>query len=447
KQRAVEAIKKKELSLRKAAEVYGVTHTALFYRLKKIGNCDAPPETREHFSSKHSFRQVFTNEQEELLVSYILKGSHMNYGLTCEILQTLTAYEYASRLQRKFPDKWNENSRYRLAKGVKQVGQAVSGERGTLVTIVGIVSASGNVVPPVFIFPRARFHETFMTGAPPGSLGLVNSPSRGWMYALPFLKTLEHLVSHTRCSMQDPIFLLMDNHESHCSLEAVIYAKENGIVMVTFPPHCTHQLQPLDVSVMGPFKAKYKVAQNDWMLAHPGKTITIHNVAHLAGKAFENSFTMKNIIAGFRKPGIYPFDGNAFSNEDFDAANVTDRPNVLSPVPQESDPISLPPEEIPSCNTFPQTPHNLSLPSDNSVNVSVESIRPFPKAPARAKNNRGCKRGKSKILTETPEKNALEQQMTDKKKKAKVTKNVFNTDETSSSNDSFSVHDYSDGIV
>lgn len=34
-QRAIEACKKKELSLRRAAQVYGVTHTALFYRLKK----------------------------------------------------------------------------------------------------------------------------------------------------------------------------------------------------------------------------------------------------------------------------------------------------------------------------------------------------------------------------------------------------------------------------
>lgn len=518
-QRAIDAVKKKELSLRKAAQVYGVTHTALFYRLKKIKNCDAQPESREHFSSKHSFRQVFTNEQEELLVSYIIKCSRMNYGLTYKILQNL-AYEYALRLKRKFPENWNENKTagidwvkgfmkrhqnlslrkpentslsrgtsfnkanvmvfydnlyralgkhpfkaeriYNLdetgvttvvqapnviaAKGVKQVGQAVSGERGSLVTMVGIVNASGNALPPVFIFPRARFHETFMIGAPPGSLGLVNSPSSGWMTASLFLKTLEHLVSQTRCSKQDPILLLMDNHESHCSLEAVIYAKENGIIIVTFPPHCTHRLQPLDVSVMGPFKAKYKVAQNDWMLSHPGKAITIHNIAYLAGKAFENSFTMKNITAGFRKPGIYPLDRNAFSDEDFDAAFVTDRPSVSSPAPQESVQVSLPLEEIPTSSTFPQAPHDLTLlPDDNSLNVSVESVRPFPKAPPRAENSRGRKRGKSKILTETPEKNALEQQMIDKKKKVKVTKKVLEDVETSSSNDSYSVHDDSDG--
>jgi len=31
---------------------------------------------------------------------------------------------------------------------------------------------------------------------------------------------------------------------------------KEGIVMVTFPPHYTHRLQPIDIAVMSPFKAK-----------------------------------------------------------------------------------------------------------------------------------------------------------------------------------------------
>lgn len=34
---------------------------------------------------------------------------------------------------------------------------------------------------------------------------------------------------------------------------------------------------------------------------------------------------MKNIIAGFAKPGIWPFSRNAFSDEDVEAASVTNR--------------------------------------------------------------------------------------------------------------------------
>jgi hypothetical protein len=31
--------------------------------------------------------------------------------------------------------------------------------------------------------------------------------------------------------------------------------KENGIVMLTLPPHTLHKLQPLDRTVFGPYKA------------------------------------------------------------------------------------------------------------------------------------------------------------------------------------------------
>lgn len=528
-QKAIESVKKKEQSLRKAAEIYGVTHTALFYRLKKLEHNNTLPEHSETFSSKHSFRQVFTNEQEELLVSYVLKCSRMNYGLTYTLLRTL-AYDYAVRLDRKFPESWRENNlagvdwvqgfmkrhprlslrkpentslsrstsfnktnvmdfyeNYSRAlqkypftasrifnldetgvmtvvqapnviaeKGVKQVGQAVSGERGNLVTMVGIVSASGNTIPPVFIFPRARFHDTFMNGAPPGSLGLVNSPSSGWMTSSLFFKTMEHVVNHTKCTKEDPILLLLDNHESHCSLDVIIFAKENGVIMVTFPPHCTHRLQPLDVSVMGPFKTKYKVAQNDWMLSHPGKTITIHNVADLAGKAFQNSFTIKNIISGFQKPGIYPFDRNAFTDEDFDAASVTDRPNVPLPTTTEEPSCSSPLTQ--STEIFPSTSScgsvsvqtTLILPSTTTAYVrpsiiSPDSVRPYPKAPPRCDNPRGRKRGRSKILTETPEKEAAEQQKIEKQNKSKVTKKVFDIIESKSTN--LSIYEDSDGSL
>jgi hypothetical protein len=39
-------------------------------------------------------------------------------------------------------------------KGVKQVNTCSSGERGILVTTCCIVSASGNTIPPVMVFPR-----------------------------------------------------------------------------------------------------------------------------------------------------------------------------------------------------------------------------------------------------------------------------------------------------
>ena len=57
------------------------------------------------------------------------------------------------------------------ARGQKQVGSITSGERGELVTLVYTVSATGNTIPPMYIFPRVHYHNHFINAAPPGSVG------------------------------------------------------------------------------------------------------------------------------------------------------------------------------------------------------------------------------------------------------------------------------------
>ena len=126
------------------------------------------------------------------------------------------------------------------ASGKKQVGQTVSSERGELVTFCGIVNALGNTVPPVYIFPRKRYKELFLKGAPPLSLGLVHPT--GWMTANNFLETMKHFQKFSHCKKENPVLLLVDNHENHASLEVILFCRENGIVLLSFLPHCSHKL-------------------------------------------------------------------------------------------------------------------------------------------------------------------------------------------------------------
>uniref|UniRef100_A0A1B0D8L0 DDE-1 domain-containing protein n=1 Tax=Phlebotomus papatasi TaxID=29031 RepID=A0A1B0D8L0_PHLPP len=74
-----------------------------------------------------------------------------------------------------------------------------SSERGTLITVALAVNAAGNSIPPFFIFPRVKYHEHFINGAPPGSIGAAN-PS-GWMNADHFLQFLQHFKMHSGASM------------------------------------------------------------------------------------------------------------------------------------------------------------------------------------------------------------------------------------------------------
>lgn len=76
-------------------------------------------------------------------------------------------------------------------------------------------------------------------------------------------------------SKESPALLVLDNRSSHLSVPTIDLAKENGVVMLSFPPHCSHKLQPLDVAVYGPFKRYMSSAQDAWMRNNAGKTMTI----------------------------------------------------------------------------------------------------------------------------------------------------------------------------
>ncbi|XP_041350707.1 uncharacterized protein LOC121369719 [Gigantopelta aegis] len=188
----------------------------------------------------------------------------------------------------------------------KQVAQLVSHECGQTVTMCGFVNAIGNALPPCMVFLRKNFKNYMIHGAPPGTLGIAY-PS-GWMTAATFLECLKHFERYVHCSKDNTVLLLLDNHESHVSLETIDFCRENGIVLLSFPQHCTHKLQTLDKTMFGPFKRLYHRAANNWMYNNPGKRMSIYDVAGLVGKAYPKSFTSSNIVSDFHCTGISPFD-------------------------------------------------------------------------------------------------------------------------------------------
>ena len=213
-------------------------------------------------------------------------------------------------------------------KGVKKVGQVTSRERGELVTVCAIISAGGYGLPPVYIFPRKNFKQIWMRGTPEGSLGLAYNT--GWMTSDNFLKVLHHFVLNTNCSVDNPTILTMDNHESHIALDAIKYAKENGVNLLTLPPHTSNHTQPLDRSVFGPMKAYFNDYANNWMMANPGEPIKIE-IIELTGKAWLKAATPSNILSGFKVSGIWPFDRNVFDDASYLPSSITDREDPNAP--------------------------------------------------------------------------------------------------------------------
>lgn len=314
------------------------------------------------------------------------------------------------------------------SKGSKQVGQATSAERGSLVTMCCGINAIGNSVPPYFIFPRVNFKPYMLHGAPIGSDGSTH-PS-GWMTSSNFIKYMHHFVIHAKPTPENPVLLLLDNHESHISVEVLDFCKQVGIVLVTFPPHCSHKLQPLDLTVYGPLKNYYNKALTDWMVSNPGKTVTIYDIPKLAAIAIPLAFKPQNIQKGFEKPGIWPLNSNIFSNEDFLCSSVTDReaPVTDEELSYRNDPITQPtstdvllePESENLIEAVPLNLNNIAVadfsPSfaKDQITIKVaevvtpEIVRPYPKAGPRKLIKNSRKKGKTRILTDTPEKRLIE---------------------------------------
>ena len=222
--------------------------------------------------------------------------------------------------------------------GAKQVGMLVSAERGTRITVCAAVSAVGQSLHPFFVFPRVTFHDHFLKGAPFGSAGTAHKS--GWMTEENFPTFLKHFHDRVRCTKESPLLILLDNHSSHLAIATLDYAKENGIVLMSFPPHCSHKLQPLDLSVFGPLEKRTSRAQQNWTRNHPSVGMTIYDIPDIVGEAWTDSVTPRNVAARFVKAGVFPFNRDLFTDLEFAPSSVADRP--LTPARSTAEPPVLP---------------------------------------------------------------------------------------------------------
>ena len=132
-------------------------------------------------------------------------------------------------------------------RGKKQVGITSSSERGTLTTVICCCNATGSFIPPFMIFARKRMQDVLMDGAPPGSKGICTD--NGWINGEAFLTWLTWFVDVVRPTATKKVLLLLDNHEAHKYYPALHFASKNHVMMLSFAPHTTHRMQPLDVAV------------------------------------------------------------------------------------------------------------------------------------------------------------------------------------------------------
>ncbi|XP_008180862.1 uncharacterized protein LOC100571291 [Acyrthosiphon pisum] len=156
-------------------------------------------------------------------------------------------------------------------------------------------------------------------------VGIITSAERG--------ETVTAVICFSasgRATKEDPVLLLFDGHSSHTkNLPVINAARENGVILLCFPPHCSHKLQPCDVSFMKPLSIYYEDELRKWLRCNLGKVVN-GNISSLFGAAFIHAANIKTAMKGFVATGLWLLNNNVFSDEDFLPSIVLTLYQVLS---------------------------------------------------------------------------------------------------------------------
>ncbi|KAB0803136.1 hypothetical protein PPYR_00106 [Photinus pyralis] len=306
-------------------------------------------------------------------------------------------------------------------KGRKQVGILSSAERGNHFTAICSMNAIGTYVPPAIIYPRKKMKQDLLDHALPGCLGLCQE--NGWVNGDLFLKWLIHFNDFVKPSLTSKVLLIVDGHGSHKNLPVLEFAKRNGIILFCLPPHTTHRLQPLDVSVYGPLTIYYDQEIQKWLRSNPGRAVTHTQVGELFFNAYKKAATIENALSGFSKTGIQPLNMDIFPDYVFAAAETTNivHQNEENDLPNEVVEVKAPAGEIASSSKVSSKLSNSPNSDQNKMSKFKESllqISPMPIAPAPQDGLRKKrKRGTTGVLNTSPAITAAQLAEAEKKEK------------------------------
>ncbi|CAH2108878.1 unnamed protein product [Euphydryas editha] len=329
------------------------------------------------------------------------------------------------------------NSRILAPKGQKQVGMITSGERGITITVVCAFSASGNYIPPFFIFKRKRMNAQLLRGGNSDMVAAVSDS--GWINENLFVDWLHHFISYAKPSVEKPILLVLDNHESHVSLTCYLLCCKNGIVLLSLPPHTSHRMQPLDLTYFGPLKTAYNRECDSYMASNVGRRITQYEVVELFTKAFNRVSNIEKAANGFRAAGIWPLDATKFDEQFLEATSpdIQSIPsnNQCTQVAQEAHTS----EEKGTIAPEAQTIKSMCQITNLDESIPLTEIANVPEI-SQPKTRQTSRKRHSTIITSTPMTDALEEKEQKRKKKEQIkfNENIVNKDKKDVKNLKFS---------
>ena len=183
-------------------------------------------------------------------------------------------------------------------------------------SITHIGNAAGQSLPPVICL-EGKFHDADIAEQITrwDERALYGMQENGYFTISHTLQLLRHIDQHA--VKKRPLLLILDGASGHIDLDTAQYAVAHRIDILVLPSNCTHFLQVADVSVFGPFKHYWRLECQRLKLeraisaSSSDVSIRREDIVPLAASAWKHAVTPRNVISGFRRTGIYPFNPQA----------------------------------------------------------------------------------------------------------------------------------------
>lgn len=366
-QNAVDGVKNGQMSLRKAAEMYGINRQTI--KNKLVGK-----------HSKTVGRQrLLCHKEEKAIIQHVIAMSDFGFPMdTYDLRVTVKMFLDRSgrrdcRLINNFPGyewclsflKRNKELSVRLANNIKKKRAAVSREtlteyinnlegelkdippenifnfdetnltddpgnrkiickRGvkyperimntskTSISLMYCGNAAGDLLPPYVVYKAEHLWSTWTEGGPDGTR--YNRSKSGWFDTLSFEDWFFRTLLPVLKKKTGKCAIIGDNLSSHINIAVLEACKENDIKFICLPPNATHLCQPLDVAFFGPMKKRWRKLLTDWKRKEKGSSTIPKDVFPKQLKKLHESLHEKkkdNLINGFRKTGIFPLSKDA----------------------------------------------------------------------------------------------------------------------------------------
>jgi hypothetical protein len=192
-----------------------------------------------------------------------------------------------------------------------EVKDAIQDGSREFLTLIACICADGTVLPASLIYPATSgtIRSNWVEELQPGEHDIfITSSPTGWSNNEIGLAWLEQVFE--RCTKRPAgqwRLLILDGHSSHVSMDFLTYCDLHRILVLVFPPHSTHTLQPLDVVMFKPLSTAYSKALTSHIHRAQGLAVLKKGeFLPLFWKSWTESFTPDNTMKAFEATGISP---------------------------------------------------------------------------------------------------------------------------------------------